>query len=412
MKRGWLLLLGLVPFFFLQQGQATQPETWTLVIGGNTQGYLTPCGCTKPMVGGVRRRVTKTKEACAEHPSLVIETGRLAQGNPALGLTRQAEMKVETLAETLRFAMVDVIALHPQDRFLGDAGLNGVSRLSRATLLDTSPVIPTEESVREFEKGPFGVLSHDPARGSTGMTALSDAIQAKDDTRWTIVTAGNRDEGEKLAERFPDVILVVYTSESQIALSPLRVGKVWVVSPGMKGQGMLRLQWNGEVLDGYEAIRLDDETPNDPDAARVYRRYQDRVRAERLLEQLPRTSEEAYAGSKACRSCHEDEYKIWKKSQHADALATLERDFHDSDPECVGCHVVGLESNQGFIAREKTPHLTDVGCESCHGPAANHVKAPEKVRMPKKGADSCYGCHNSEHSPTFDFGTYWEKIKH
>lgn len=412
MKRGWLLLLGLVPFVFLQQGKATQPETWTIVVGGNTQGYLTPCGCTKPMLGGVRRRVTQTKEACKDHPSLVIETGRLAQGNPSQGLSRQAEMKVETLAETLRFAAVDVIALHPLDRFLGDAGLNGVSRLSRAPLLDTSPMIPSSETMPEFRKGPFGVLNHDPARGKAGIDAVGAIVKSSPETRWMVVTAGNRQEGEALAKEFPELILVVYTSESQIAFSPLQVGRVWVVSPGVKGQGMLRLQWNGEALDGYEAVRLDDETPNDPDAARIYRRYQDRVRAEKLLEQMPRTSEAAYAGSKACKSCHTEEYKIWKDTQHADALATLERDFHDSDPECVGCHVVGLESTQGFVAREKTPHLTDVGCESCHGPAANHVKAPEKVRMPKKGAESCYGCHNSEHSPTFDFGTYWDKIKH
>ena len=32
--------------------------------------------------------------------------------------------------------------------------------------------------------------------------------------------------------------------------------------------------------------------------------------------------------------------------------------------------------------------------------------------MPKVGKESCMTCHVPDHSPTFDYESYWEKIKH
>jgi hypothetical protein len=110
--------------------------------------------------------------------------------------------------------------------------------------------------------------------------------------------------------------------------------------------------------------------------------------------------------------CHAEDYRIWQRTAHAKAMQTLIDEKHDKDPECVVCHVVGLEFEGGFQSMQKTPTLKDVGCESCHGPARKHVQDPENHRLGKAGEKSCMSCHVPAHSPGFDFETYWKKIEH
>lgn len=154
------------------------------------------------------------------------------------------------------------------------------------------------------------------------------------------------------------------------------------------------------------------EWDDNKDVSLIYSRYLKRVTSEKLLEQMPRSEGEKFAGSKTCGSCHADAYKIWANSLHSSALKTLENDGHARDPDCVSCHVVGLDKDTGFMDRSSTPELTDVGCESCHGAGSAHSMKPESIDMIKIGANSCMSCHVKNHSPKFDYERYWQKIKH
>jgi len=168
---------------------------------------------------------------------------------------------------------------------------------------------------------------------------------------------------------------------------------------------------NGEWTN-LKFIELGADVHDDKIASRIYDSYLQRVSDEKLLEQLPRKSGTArYVGSNKCATCHVSAYREWKKSEHANALPTLEKTKNDRDPECVGCHVVGLEDISGFRSKKETPHLAGVGCENCHGPASEHMAHPN-LPYGKAGEQSCLACHVPEHSPGFDFRTYWEKIKH
>src|SRR5206468_12752359 len=42
------------------------------------------------------------------------------------------------------------------------------------------------------------------------------------------------------------------------------------------------------------------------------------------------------------------------------------------DPECVRCHVTGYHQPGGFDDPEKSPHMTNVQCEICHGMGGGH----------------------------------------
>jgi len=394
----------LLPFLMGALGSQKESSQWTLIVGGNTAGYLSPCGCTKPMSGGIRRRATVT-QLLAKNGALVIETGPIV-GAPG----RQSEIKSETLAETLRVMKVDVLAVAAPDMILGQAGIAGIERLSNATVLGT-------ESSGIFTHARAAVHADDTKPTFTLNNAISRARElvqsAKESRRPAIyITQFDRDAAIQIAEAVIGLDVIVYASKSTPRLTEDRVGKTWLLTPGLQGQYVSSITYNGEQFESPAVTTLGPDVHDHSDVSRYYSRYLDRVRGEKLVEMMPKISDEAYAGTEACRSCHEPEYKIWKESKHAQAFATLEADSHDADPDCVGCHTVGIESTKGFIAKERTPQFVDVGCESCHGAGQNHVLKPKEVKMPTRGVEACISCHNLQNSPNFDFAKYWDKIKH
>lgn len=111
-----------------------------------------------------------------------------------------------------------------------------------------------------------------------------------------------------------------------------------------------------------------------------------------------------YAGATACAECHEGIYNLEMQTPHAHALQTLKSIHQDNNANCVGCHTVGFGLPTGFRTELATPHLANVQCESCHGPAAGH--AANELDLTKRprieiASEVCGGCHNGSHQPTY-----------
>ena len=143
-------------------------------------------------------------------------------------------------------------------------------------------------------------------------------------------------------------------------------------------------------------------------------RYESAVRQEFLEKtKLKKTTlkDTPYSGSETCKYCHTKEYRIWKKSKHAKAYATLEHKNKHEDSECVSCHVVGFD-NGGFISKTETQHFSNVQCENCHGPRKEHAKNPKNQLKHQNPKETCKNCHHAPHSPNFHYQTYWENIRH
>ena len=110
-----------------------------------------------------------------------------------------------------------------------------------------------------------------------------------------------------------------------------------------------------------------------------------------------------YIGVNACTDCHEDARKVWDKTTHAQAYATLKKDFKEFNLDCVSCHVTGYDKPGGstvtFVDKRE-----NVQCEACHGPGSLHAKEPEKkgLIVAKPSADTCVGCHHPPHVDAFD----------
>jgi hypothetical protein len=119
-----------------------------------------------------------------------------------------------------------------------------------------------------------------------------------------------------------------------------------------------------------------------------------------------------YVGSATCQGCHAAAYTWWTGHPHGNAYKTLENVHKQFNFSCVACHVTGygkpggstLVHNQGLI---------NVGCESCHGPASQHITQPTVTSaLTRSPAESvCKQCHTPEHSDLFEFKSFSARLR-
>jgi hypothetical protein len=195
----------------------------------------------------------------------------------------------------------------------------------------------------------------------------------------------------------------------------------------------------------YQRIAISSQFKDSPRMLEAFKQYQEQLQSEGFeglgvkYRSAPKAGE--YVGSEACGDCHTTAFDIWKDSKHFhatdsiiqpnNARGAIPRHF---DPECVSCHATGWDPQKfepfetGYWSLEKTPKLVGSGCENCHGPGSEHVKAEngdieanaellnklrEQMRLPLKQAEAkCVECHDSDNSPDFKFDKYWEEVKH
>tara|TARA_Y100000590_G_scaffold192329_2_gene218648 strand:- start:627 stop:2660 length:2034 start_codon:yes stop_codon:yes gene_type:complete len=117
-----------------------------------------------------------------------------------------------------------------------------------------------------------------------------------------------------------------------------------------------------------------------------------------------------FSGNEFCGTCHDNQHDTWALTTHARAFETLIKHGAESDPNCVGCHVVGWEQTGGYSLERPTSHLEGVGCESCHGRGGPHL-SPDFVKNDNYET-VCLNCHDSKHSLGFDYKTFALKTSH
>jgi len=411
------LLWMLAGITFAVAAAPADDPVWVFV-SGELNGYLSPCGCVKPMSGGIRRRATAVRSIAGNREAVVIEAGPLTSG-----LGRQSDIKAETFAQAFREMGGSAIAWTAQDASKGAALLEAVSRLSGGLTIASGLANPVPNLKPAIEDGPFRIcaIAADPTelelaldvKAAPSQVVLdAESARARNSLAKLIVLFdGNAEQAARLKPS-TDVALIVYRGPISAGLRPKTVAGVWLVPGGQLGKSLIALRWQDDQWKELRIIDLGPQFPDEPRVSTLYRDYQDRVRREKLIDQVPRQTTDPFAGTKACMKCHAEEGMVWSASRHAVALRTLEKLNADADPECVGCHVVALNSEQGFRSRARTPHLPNVGCESCHGPGQRHSQDPAGAPMPKVGAKSCVPCHDTNNSPNFNFAKYWPKVAH
>jgi hypothetical protein len=408
----------------------TKVESLTVFFTGNALGALKPCGCSGGQLGGLSRRATIFNRV-SEDKRLIIDTGSLVEGQGD-----QDIIKFNITLQAFRHLDYDLVSLSEEDIETGknvglledtDSLFNIISykqspdvdipvKFTRSLILNGKAV---EVTIAAFDakstpKEQIGQLfASGSAVNPAGVNIL--LLNYCDDAIIDFIT-----------RRVPEVDCIVRPSESD---EPIAVGnpnrRPFVFSVGRFGKYVCGLKitespaYKGKPRLSFFSIPVTGELKEELSLVQLYKVYQQIVGERNLLEKyqkfsLPNGLE--YTGSESCKGCHEYheyEYEKWSQKAHAHAYATLERVGSQLDPECVSCHVVGMEYESGFVSEQKTGHLKNVGCENCHGPGSEHISSGGNKALtgPKSG---CIDCHTPEHSGEYagNEGFFLEKIVH
>ncbi len=417
-----------------------------IVLTGEENGYLEPCGCSEEQLGGLSKRHTLISHLKEKDENLIL----LSLGDLPSKVGRQDEIKMETALDALDRMGYVVHNIGEKDLNMGIDLLGYLSQISNVDFvssnivdLDTSAFnikpyiikeIKTEESI--LKVGILGIVSPELIESACQDVKVLDPILAlkpllsdlHDKTDFLLLLShAEMAESIKIAEVCPEFDLIVsghLVDRPDLYLK--KVNNTYVIPVGEKGKYVseitLSLQEKqtdeggsfNSFLSAIETIPLDGKFEDSHEIAMLLRTYQQRLKDEELLAQVFKVDPPSgleFIGNKDCAVCHGKIFKHWEETGHSSAYETLVRSGHEYDPECVECHVIGLNYFTGFETIESTPALKGVGCESCHGPGSDHKETLSKD-YGRVGVENCEICHNDEHSPNFEFKEYWEKIKH
>lgn len=393
------------------------------------------------MQGGLPRRATYLTAQGAGKTALRVDNGDLTEAGG-----RQDELKAETLLRFFNTFHYSAVNLGEKDYALGLSHLLYLRALAEVPLLSANVVFrgtgqplfaaytlaDLEVAGQPLKAALIGVLAEQFAP-ELEMTVPELEVQPVADVLerlggelprqadlFVLLYHGPREEAQVLAPQFPWLHVLVAAHVSEDPIEPLKSGPTLIVHAGEKakflgGVAIGRDQAGRVQVAALPPVEMGPDLADEATARGLLNDYLEKVKAEDLLGKMLRRAPPnggRFAGTPACQSCHEEAHRLWQGTRHAQAYASLQKVGHDFDPDCVGCHVVGLAYEGGFVDLPTTPGLADVGCESCHGPLAAHAAGEGAPPLLQAGEAACQTCHTPDHSPGFDFGPYWEKVRH
>ncbi|MBN1590303.1 MAG: hypothetical protein JW888_12380 [Pirellulales bacterium] len=443
----------------------TKPKL-AVVITGREDGYIEPCGCAglDKMKGGLSRRHTMI-ESLRERgwPLVAVDVGGFTKGYGP-----QTEIKFQNTIEAMRKMRYDAIGFGINDLRLPTGELVSVAFApspfvsANVGLLGFSANVTARSKIVEVGDLKIGVtavlgktyqgeLDNQEIELLPPEEALAPIVpELKKKCNLLILLAyATKEESIALGQRFPDFGLVVTAggpAEPPNTQTRIPDTRSLLIEVGEKGMNAVVLGFydNPKEPIRYQRVPLDSRFAASKDMYRIMAAYQEQLKRQGLeglkIHAVSHPQSELcgeFVGSEKCKSCHEESYRIWKKSGHAKAWKTLveldpPRNF---DPECISCHVIGWHPTEhfsyrsGFLSEKKTPEMVNVGCESCHGPGGAHCRAEDgsdldlqeklakalvvtKEESRTNPTKMCQNCHDLDNSPDFDFDTYWPDVEH
>ncbi len=448
-----------------------------LVLTGQLMGYIEPCGCTglENQKGGLARRHTLIRQLAEERGWNVVP---LDVGNQVKSFGKEQEIKFASVVQGLRTMGYKAVTL-------GDGDL----RLTPGEIL--ASIAGNDGTVRDFVGSNVAVLARElqprslvveaggmkigiasalgekfesRLRGdelvhespSAGLELAAEELQSQKCDVTVLLAHTSLEEAKKLTQEVPSFDLVVASGDTSLPtreLEKVSGTNSWLMQVGLKAMhvGVVGI-YPGETPPlRYESVTLDARFGDSPEMLQLLADFQDQLKELGLdglsIKLQPHPSSKRFVGSAACGDCHTKAFEKWQSTSHSHATDSLVKPPNSRgsiarhfDPECLSCHVTGWEPQQhypfesGYLSLEKTPLLTHVGCENCHGPGSAHVAAEDgtgnlsadaiakirtDMRLTLEGEAAerkCIECHDLDNSPDFHkpgaFEKYWKKIEH
>lgn len=406
-----------------------------IVYSGNALGELKPCGCDKEEdQGGIERRMGYLKQVIPQEPNTLL----VDLGDNFKGSTRQGRLKAQTMMKALAKMNYDAITLGDKDLLYGNGFLNDIPDIPwvAANLQLEGLTLPPSRTKRlanglkvfvtaVADPDLFYASSDSNVKLTDPREALQQQITAIRESESpdlvVVLTHMPREKGISFLE-LPGVDIVINghieKDTDLIDMTPVeKAGKIFV-QPGPLGQKMgelrVRLNPDGEKMYQQRMVRLGSKAPMDSEMTQLYDVYNAEVEElfmATLAAKRRKKQNRVFATDQTCLTCHSKEHGLWSKTGHGRAYAGLEKVNKSFDPECLACHTTGFGKPGGFISEIDTPELKNVQCEMCHGARLEHTRNPQGG-FAREAKAACAKCHVKKHSPKFNFGQYWPRIRH
>ena len=425
-------------------GWIQAPKKYTalrILYNSDEAGEIEPCGCGgTEQLGGLPRLASAVKKVRChkDHPRncLTLSVGDIAGGPHDIDRRRaKAAFKSLGLLKYQAFVPGELDLALGLKTLQSLAGDHNIDLVCANIVVDPQVHKPVKTFVIKTMAGLkvaiTGLLNRDlvtrPEKGVSfkdpveAFARLLPTLKKQSDLVVLLAHMGQR-RAVHLCSKVPGADVVIVGHAQEVMSRPRVIeGSHYIANPDQgKRLGILDLALTKEGIVSYRGqnIALDGALPNDPIIDKVLEHYRKGLRD--LTPKAPAKDPKAlsYVGDEACSDCHVREHQLWKQSRHARAMLSLEQKFNDFDPRCTICHTVGQGKVNGFTRRDLSPKLTEVQCESCHGPGSAHAETPkeqgheEGFTMPAIGLKSCRSCHNGLHSPRFHPEKYWTAIAH
>ncbi|WP_435006533.1 multiheme c-type cytochrome [Tundrisphaera lichenicola] len=442
---------------------STTPPTGILLVSGEQNGYLQPCGCTDGQLGGLGRRFDLIDKLRSRGwPVVPIDLGNLI-ANPAgsRGGFEQEKIKFDTAIKALSVMKYEAVALGAEDLKLGVFQTLGVLfnvKEPKFLAANLTPGDGFEETIHASlitKAGPISVgvtaviapesfeALSDPDKAALltvkppeeVIPGVLENLKAKSQV-CVLLVQGSIEEARRLGEKFPGFDLIVSKSiysEGESQPEMLNDGKTILINVGQKGKfvGVVGIFPGKDPMLRYVLQPLDQNGLREAESMRalIDEEMQAVLKSVGVVENFPRRANNAgspgatYVGAETCKSCHPKTFDKWASTKHArafEALLTPKRN-REYDAECISCHTTGFKYESGWISAEQTPYLKGNQCENCHGPASLHIAEPDNLvyrkpmAMSAELADSngfCINCHDEDNDHNFTFPARYAQIYH
>ncbi|MFL5242677.1 MAG: multiheme c-type cytochrome [Gemmataceae bacterium] len=355
-----------------------------IVLSGQRHGYILPCGCSRPQVGGLERLYNFVQTLKAhDWPVAGFDLGDIPQQQGPLGLPNvQGALKyvVSMKAyERIGFGAVsfgeyeaalplnnaiDRLVTDPESPSLPILAYNLKNKDKFLDRIKSWEIVePKGSALKVGVLGAIGtadkdgidqiIKQKDPSLEFERMIAtlpkaVNEMDAAKPDVK-ILLYQGSVEHAVLLAEHADmpkfDIILCLGADEPPSRPEKI-VGKTQIVTVGHKGKyvgvvGVYKTQDANKPFElRYQLVKLGEEylTPEGKEKQNpvltLMEQYTKTLKDEDKLSQYPHNRKHAtqtdpklksavYVGSDKCKGCHKESFEVWKKSGHAHAYETL-----------------------------------------------------------------------------------------
>lgn len=417
---------------------ASKTTSLTIVVSGDTAGWITPCGCTANQSGGLERRATLLKSLGPPDRVVYLDVGgstagkseyqqvklqSILRGNQLMGLevhnigAPETELSPESLVKIGTGADCQWLSANLQpakDHAATQASISSHRVVLRngVRILITGVVDP-------------GLVKNPQWKAKDASASVLSIVEKVKADITVVLAYMDEPNLRSLAESLPEVDFMVGGPTGQM-LAPSNVGPVTIMSATNKGKFLARTEWEkkGKVWKPTKrgAIEVSSTLDRNPQQSQNLDQYLSDL-ADRDFSSIEsglvgssgptgsHSPDYQIAGTHVCTECHKLSDQSWHASKHSHAWQTLVDKRSQVDPSCQQCHTTGYGVPGGFLQVARSSPLVNVGCESCHGPSNSHALNP-KMKTTYLAREQCVRCHDHENSPEFDYAKYWSKIAH